>query len=127
MPTLPRVVSGSGTGERYPREARITGGREIRRVLREGRRRRTGPVDVFAAPSPAARPRLGVVVPLYGHTAVARNRIQRQLREIGRRDWLSGAWEEGREVDVLLRARPAAYGADFAELRDAVLGALEEL
>lgn len=127
MPTPRPVVSRSGAGERYPREARITAGRDIRRVLREGRRRRTGPVDVFAASSPAGRPRLGVVVPLYGHTAVSRNRVQRQLREIGRREWLPGAWEEGREVDVLLRARPAAYGADFAELRDAVLGALEEL
>ncbi len=68
-----------------------------------------------------------MVVPLYGHTAVARNRVQRRLREIGRRDWLSGAWEERREVDVLLRARPAAYGCDFAELREAVLGALDEL
>jgi len=118
-------VSGSGAGERYPREARITGGRDVRRVLREGRRHRTGPVDVFAAPSPAGRPRLGVVVPLYGHTAVARNRVQRRLREIGRRDWLAGAWEEGREVDVLLRARPRAYDCDFPELREAVLGALD--
>ncbi|MFB6240123.1 MAG: ribonuclease P protein component, partial [Gemmatimonadota bacterium] len=86
-----------------------------------GRRRRTGPVDVFLADSSAGRPRLGVVVPLYGHTAVERNRLQRQLREIGRREWLPGAWEEGRETDLLLRARPAAYGATFAELRGAVV------
>lgn len=116
-----------GPGERYPREARLTSGGDVLRVLREGRRRRTGPVDVFAAPSPAGRPRLGVVVPLHGHTAVERNRVQRRLREIGRRDWLPGAWEEGRPVDLLLRARPAAYGCGFGELREQVLGALEEL
>lgn len=99
----------------------------MRRVLREGRRVRVGPVDAFAAPSPAGRPRLGVVVPLHGHTAVERNRLQRRLREIGRRDWLSAAWEEGRPVDLLLRARPGAYGCGFAELRERVLAALEGL
>lgn len=117
----------SAPGERYPREARLTAGRDVRRVLREGRRRRTGPVDVFAAPSPAGRPRLGVVVPLHGHTAVERNRVERRLREIGRRDWLAAAWEDGRAVDLLLRARPAAYGCGFGELRERVLDALAEL
>lgn len=126
-PTRSPGVSGPGPGERFPREARLTSGRDVRRVLREGSRRRTGPVEVFAAPSRADRPRLGVVVPLYGHTAVERNRLQRRLREIGRRDWLAGAWEERREVDLLLRARPAAYGCGFDELREQVLGALDDL
>lgn len=116
-----------GRGERFPRQARLTAGREIRRALRQGERRRTTPVDVFAAPSPAGRPRLGVVVPLFGHTAVERNRLQRRLREIGRRDWLAAAWDQGRETDLLLRARPAAYGCGFDALRREVLGALEEL
>lgn len=119
------AVTDTGAGERFPREARLRAGRDVRRVLREGRRRRTGPVDVFRADSPAGRPRLGVVVPLYGHTAVERNRLQRRLREIGRRGWLAGAWEEGLEVDVLLRARPAAYAAGFDELGEAVLGVLD--
>lgn len=114
-----------GLGERFPREARLRSGRDIRRLLREGRRRRTEPVDLFRADSPAGRPRVGVVVPLYGHTAVERNRLQRRLREIARREWLPVACEEGRETDLLLRARPAAYGTSFGELRDAVLGALE--
>lgn len=87
---------------------------------------RTGPVDLFVADSPAGRPRLGVVVPLYGHTAVERNRLQRRLREIGRRCWLPGAREEGRELDLLLRARPAAYGSGFDHLREAVLGPLRD-
>lgn len=123
----PPDVTDAGPGERFPREARLEGGRGVRRVLREGRRRRTTALDVFAAPSPAGRPRLGVVVPLFGHTAVERNRVQRRLREIGRRDWLPGAWEEGREVDVLLRARPGAYDCGFDALRREVLGAIEEL
>lgn len=119
-------VTEGDAGERLPRDARLRSGRDIRRVLRHGHRRRTDPVDVFLADSPAGRPRLGVVVPLYGHTAVERNRLQRQLREIARREWLPGAWEEGRETDLLLRVRPAAYGAGFDALREAVLGALEE-
>jgi RNase P protein component len=57
---------------------------------------------------------------------VERNRLQRQLREIARREWLPGAWEERRETDLLLRARPAAYGAEFGQLREAVLRALVE-
>lgn len=112
-------------GERFPGAARLRSGRDIRRLLREGRRRRTEPVDVFLADSPAGRPRLGVVVPLYGRSAVERNRLQRRLREIGRREWLPEAREEGRETDLLLRARPAAYGTPFGELRRAILGELE--
>lgn len=83
-------------------------------------------MDVFLTDSPAGRPRLGVVVPLHGHNAVERNRLQRQLREIARREWLPGARQQGREADLLLRARPAAYDAAFGQLREAVLRALGE-
>lgn len=120
-------VTAEDPGERFPRQARLRGGADIRRVLRRGRRRRTGPVDVFMASSPAGRPRLGVVVPRHGHTIVERNRVRRRLQEIARRSWLPGAWEEGRPVDLVLRARPAAYGADHGELRRVVIGAIDEL
>lgn len=84
-------------------------------------------MDVFADRSPAGRPRVGVVVPRHGHTIVERNRVRRRLQEIARRGWLPGAWEEGREVDVLLRARRGAYGTSHEDLRRAVLEAIDEL
>lgn len=84
-------------------------------------------MDVFAAASPAGRPRLGVVVPRHGHTIVERNRVRRRLQEIARRSWLPEAWEERREIDLLLRARPAAYGASHDGLRRAVLAAIDDL
>lgn len=113
--------------EGYPREARIRGGREIRRLFREGRRVRAGPVDVFALRSERGRPRLGVVVPLHGHSAVERNRVRRRLKEIARRSWLAEAWERRESRDVLIRARPSAYARSFDQLRSSLLEAFEAL
>lgn len=111
-------------GERFPRRARIRSGREIRAVFREGRRRRSGPLEVFWRPSPAGRARIGLVVPLHGRTVVERNRVRRRLREVVRREWLPAALEQGRELDVVVRAGAAAYDAGFAELRAALLDGL---
>ena len=62
-------------------------------------------------------PRMGLIVPKYGTSAVARNRLRRQLREIWRRDVLpqSPAW------DLVIRARREAYGQPFGELRRQVV------
>jgi ribonuclease P protein component len=57
--------------------------------------------------------RLGVIVPRFHHTAVARNRLRRRLREILRRGPLASL----PAVDLLVRARRAAYDASFAVLR----------
>jgi ribonuclease P protein component len=51
-------------------------------------------------------------VPRYKHSAVDRNRLKRRLREIGRRSILP----ELPPLDLVIRARPEAYGASFAEL-----------
>jgi ribonuclease P protein component len=61
----------------------------------------------------AGQPRMGLIVPKYQSTAVARNRLRRRLREIWRRDLQSGqpAW------DVVIRARRDAYRASFVQLR----------
>lgn len=67
-----------------------------------------------------AYPRLAVVVPRYQHTAVARNRVRRRLREVARR----GALATLPAVDLIVRARREAYGAQAAALRADVLGAL---
>jgi len=114
-------------GERYPPAARLRSSRAIRATLREGRRFRAGPLEIFARPSPAGRPRVGLVVPRHGRTIVERNRLKRQLREIVRREWLPAALEEGRSLDVVVRARPRAYDTGFQELRSALLPTLHEI
>lgn len=75
-------------------------------------------MDVFFAASPESFSRLGLVVPKHRHTSVERNRVKRRLREIGRVDVLPRLRASGRVLDVLIRARPEAYGATFATLRD---------
>jgi ribonuclease P protein component len=51
-------------------------------------------------------------VPRYKHSAVDRNRLKRRLREIGRRSILPDL----PPLELVIRARPEAYGASFAEL-----------
>jgi ribonuclease P protein component len=69
---------------------------------------------------------MGMVVPKYGSSGVARNRLKRRLREIGRRELLPRAEAAGSPVDFLIRARREAYGASFAELRDELVRWVEE-
>ena len=114
-------------GERFPRSARIRSTREIRAAFREGERSRSGPLELFVRPSPAARPRVAFVVPRHGHSIAERNRLQRRLREIARRDWLPVALERDVELDVVVRTRPEAYGASFRDLRAALEDGLEAL
>ncbi len=61
----------------------------------------------------AGHPRMGLIVPRFQSTAVARNRLRRRLKEIWRRDLKPGqpAW------DLVIRARREAYGASFGDLR----------
>ncbi|MFW6193237.1 MAG: ribonuclease P protein component [Gemmatimonadota bacterium] len=113
------------SGERFPRGARLRSGEEIRAVFREGRRRRSGPLELFWRASPAGRPRVAFVVPRHGRPIVERNRVKRRLREVARREWLPTALEAGAAVDVVARAGPGAYGASFAELRESFLQAVE--
>jgi ribonuclease P protein component len=84
-------------------------------------------LDAFVSASPVARPRWGVVVPKHKHTIVERNRVKRRLREIGRTEVLPRLTAAGRPLDVLVRARPEAYDASFAELRDDLVRLTEEL
>jgi ribonuclease P protein component len=65
----------------------------------------------------AGHPRMGLIVPRFQSSAVARNRLRRRLREVWRREIQAGqpGW------DLLVRARPSAYRASFAELRGELL------
>lgn len=106
---------------RYPRSARVRRGPEIRSLLRDGSRRRSDHLEIFRAGAKDSTPRAGIIVPRYGHTIVRRNQLKRRLRECVRILWLPEARRSERADDILIRARPSAYDADFSELRAAFL------
>jgi ribonuclease P protein component len=56
--------------------------------------------------------RIGLVVPRFRHSAVARNRLKRRLRELSRTRLLP----TDVAADVVIRIRPDAYRATFADL-----------
>ena len=68
-------------------------------------------------------PRMGLIVPKFRQTGVARNRLRRRLREIWRTEMQS---RQGSR-DLLIRAYPAAYQAPFATLRAELLGWLDAM
>ncbi len=55
---------------------------------------------------------MGIIVPRYGASVVARNRVRRRLREAGRRYILP----QLRPVDLVIRALPGAYQAGPEDL-----------
>jgi ribonuclease P protein component len=67
--------------------------------------------------------RVGLVVPRFKHSAVARNRLKRRLRELTRVHLLP----VDLSADVVLRIRPEAYGATFDALGTDVARALTQL
>lgn len=81
-----------------------------------GKRTRTSSIDVRAIASLRAFPRVGFVVPRYKHSAVARNRLKRRLRELVRVELLPSL----PPMDVVLRVIPPAYDRNFAALRDEI-------
>lgn len=83
-------------------------------------------MDVFFAASPASVPRFGVVVPKHRQRIVDRNRVKRRLREIGRIHVLPLLRTSGAAMDVLVRARPDAYRADYGTLRDELVRRVED-
>ena len=114
-------------GFALPRAARITRSEELRALFRRGKRRKTRHLDVFVSASPSAFPRWGVVVPKHKHDIVHRNRVKRRLRELGRTVVLPRLRNSGLALDVLVRARPEAYAAEFDDLRQELTALVEEL
>jgi ribonuclease P protein component len=62
-------------------------------------------------------PRMGLIVPKFQASAVARNRLRRRLKELWRLDLQTHqpAW------DLVIRARREAYAASFEQLRGELL------
>jgi ribonuclease P protein component len=67
--------------------------------------------------NPTGHARMGLIVPKFQSTAVARNRLRRRLREIWRRELQphQPAW------DLVIRARREAYAAGFDGLQNDLL------
>lgn len=94
----------------------MTRERDLEAVRVQGKRIRTAQFEVRYIASPLHRPRVGVIVPRFGHTAVARNALKRRLRELARIELLPVM----PAVDAVIRALPSAYGVSFDTLRTAV-------
>jgi ribonuclease P protein component len=86
---------------------------EIQAVLGAGSRRRSPRLEIIWCSNDHGHPRLGVITPRFGHSAVARNRVRRCLREHARRQLLPRL----PAIDLLIRARPPSYAAPAVELR----------
>lgn len=67
--------------------------------------------------------RVGLIVPKLGHTAVARNRLKRRLRDLARLHLLPSRLP----VDIVIRIRTGAYAVSYEELRRNVHDALVQL
>jgi len=83
----------------------------------QGQRRRLEDLDVFWIDNSAGHPRMGLIVPKFQSSAVARNRIRRRLREI----WRQEIQPYQPQWDLVIRARAPAYGATFDALRSQLL------
>ena len=103
----------------YPRARRITHRSDIEKLLKQGTRVRTLDLDVRGLASPVGFMRVGLIVPKAGHTAVARNRLKRRLRELIRVNLLP----LNARCDTLIRCRPTAYERSFGELSRQLLKA----
>lgn len=116
---------GGPGGFRFPPSSRIRSAREIRELHARGKRKRTPHLDVFFAASPVLHARIGVVVPKHRRKIVERNRLRRRLREIGRTEVLPRLRGGAHPVDLLVRARPEAYGAPYEVLRQELVELVE--
>jgi ribonuclease P protein component len=73
--------------------------------------------------NPTGHSRIGLIVPKFQSTAVARNRLRRRLKEIWRRDLESRL----PPCDLVVRARREAYDARFGQLRAEMLTWLDSV
>ena len=65
------------------------------------------------ADNSTGQPRMGLIVPRFRSSAVARNRLRRRLREI----WRQEVQPRQPAADLVIRARRSAYLAPYRALR----------
>lgn len=98
---------------RLERDKRLRRAADIQRILRQGRRRRMQHLELIWTQNSAGLARMGLIVPKFHHTAVARNRLRRRLREI----WRTEVQGHQGTLDLLIRARREAYAAPLDTLK----------
>src|SRR5947207_3252285 len=96
----------------FPRRSRLTSEADLEVVRRTGKRMQTERLEARVAASLLLHPRVGIVVPKHRRKIVERNRVKRRLRELVR---IRALVSLGR-VDLLIRAKPEAYGSSFDQL-----------
>ena len=67
--------------------------------------------------------RVGLIIPRFKHSAVLRNLLKRRLRELARIELIPSTLF----FDVVMRIRPSAYEATFAELAHDIRQVQEQL
>jgi ribonuclease P protein component len=73
--------------------------------------------------SPLLHMRVGFVVPRHGHSAVDRNRLKRQLRELTRKHLLRDA----PTLDIVLHANRGAFKQHFDDLTTEMMRVVQML
>ncbi|MGH7531444.1 MAG: ribonuclease P protein component [Gemmatimonadales bacterium] len=111
-------ASESLTNQRYPRHVRLSRGAELTSCWEAGRRHRTPHLELAWRHNALGHARTGLIVPRFGGSAVARNRLRRRLREIVRRDLL----RQLPPIDLVIRVKRSASAAPFAVLRAELTG-----
>ena len=108
--------STTGRGaEGFPSGRRVRRRGEFRETYDAGRRSQGRLVVVFTSPGEGDGPRLGITVTKKVGSAVVRNRLRRQVREIFRRSPATRTAGPGR---LVVNVSPQAARASFAELRE---------
>ncbi|OYV69690.1 MAG: ribonuclease P protein component [Gemmatimonadetes bacterium 21-71-4] len=107
----------------YPRAQRITRSSQFRLVSIKGKRIRASQLDVRSLASPLGYVRLGLIVPRHGQSAVKRNRLKRQLRELGRMLIVHLPVS----CDVVIRCRSEAYELSFEEIHLEIVRIVDHL
>jgi len=98
-------------------------GSELTACWEEGRHWRGTHLEFAWRPTRAHHPRVGIIVPRFQFTAVARNRLRRRLRELLRRELLARV----PAIDLVVRAKRSAYAASFAGLRAELTGGVSHV
>lgn len=87
---------------------------------------RTASLEVRTTASLHALSRVGLIVPRYRHSAVARNLVKRRLRELIRLELLP-ALATNMPRDLVIRALPVAYTRSWEALQREVQHLLGQL
>ena len=120
---------GSGAPGRFrlPPSSRITRSRDIRALLRRGRKKKTSHLDVFFLSPGESGSRVGLIVPKHRRRVVDRNRVKRRLREVCRREVLPRLRDAELSLDLLIRARRESYETSYQQLKRELVEVTEEL